>query len=117
MNILIFAGRLAAAPHFSNNGTPRCNFRLIRNEYAGRDDDGNTKERVVALPITAFGRPAETLRDHLMVGDQVTIHAEVRNNNYVDKDGIEQYGVDFIYVAHEFGAPGPAKREKLASRS
>ena len=117
MNLVVFTGRLAAEPLFSDNGTPRCLFRLIRSEYAGRDADGNTKERTVALPITAFGKPATMLRDNVMVGDQLMVHCEIRNNNYVDKDGKENYGHDFVYVSHEFGAPGPAKREKLAARS
>ena len=62
MNKLIFTGRAAAAPELNTyGGTQGARFRLIRNEYAGKDGEGNRKERQVSIPFTAVAGMAETL--------------------------------------------------------
>lgn len=115
MNIVIFTGRAAATPELESHGeTKVTRFRLIRNEYAGRDDKGERRERQVSVPFTAFGRLAEMLADSVLVGDQLIVHATIRNNNYTDGKGVERYDYNFEAQEVEFGGPGPEKRKKLA---
>lgn len=117
MNIFIYTGRLAAAPELRKNGdTSVARFRLIRNEYAGNDKDGNAKERTVSIQFAAFNRRAEAVAANAMVGDQLIVHAAVRNNNYTDAEGKERYEYNFEVEHWEFGAPGQAKREKMAAQ-
>jgi len=117
MNTLFFTGRLAAAPELNTYGdTKVTRFRLIRNEYAGKDDKGERKEREVVIPFSAFGKLAETIAKNSHVGDQLIVAATLRNNRYTDKDGVEQYGYNFEVVSFEFGAPGAEKRKMLAER-
>lgn len=118
MNKLLFAGRVAAAPELKNyDDTKVARFRLIRNEYAGKDDEGNRKERQVSIPFSAFDSLAETLARNVLTGDQLMIEATVRNNNFTDKDQVERYDYNFEVVAFEYGAPGAEKRKKLAERA
>lgn len=115
MNILIFTGRVAATPELETRGeTKVTRFRLIRNEYAGKDDNGEARERLVSIPFTAFGRLAEMLTEYVLVGDQLIVHASVRNNHYTDSKGVERYDYNFEVQDVEFGAPGQEKRKKLA---
>jgi len=115
MNKYFFTGRAAAAPELvtTNSGTKIARVRLIRNEYAGKDDDGERRERQVSIPFTAFGGMAETLAKNVMTGDQLIVAATIRNNNY-EKDGEDRYDYNFEIVEFDYGAPGAEKRRKLA---
>lgn len=116
MNIVIFTGRAAVTPELETHGeTKVTRFRLIRNEYAGKDDNGERRERQVSVPFTAFGRLAERLAESVLVGDQLQVHAAIRNNNYTDGKGVERYDFNFEAQEVEFGAPGAEKRKKLAA--
>jgi len=118
MNIVIFTGRVAATPKLDIHGETRvARVRLIRNEYAGKDENGERRERQVSVPFTAFGRLAEMLADSVLVGDQLVIHATIRNNNYTDSAGVERYDYNYEVQDVEFGAHGQVKRQKLADKA
>jgi len=114
MNKFFFAGRTAAAPELNTYGdTKVARFRLIRNEYAGKDEGGQRKEREVSIPFAAFGGMAETLAKTVMTGDQLIVEATVKNNNYGEGED-KHYGFNFEVTAFDYGAPGAEKRKKLA---
>jgi single-strand DNA-binding protein len=114
MNKAMFAGRVARAPHFRDGGrTPVCHVTLIANEYVGRDDTGDVRERRVAIPFTAFDARARAIADHVYVGDQLIVEYRVVNNDR-DVDGDTEYGFSFVIEQFDFGAPGELKRQKLA---
>jgi len=113
-NLFIFTGRVAAAPMLTRPGTSIVTkFTLIRNENAGSTEEGEKRpDRTVSIQFTAFGKRAEVIAEHAMQGDQLEVTARVANNNY-KKDGVDHYDINFIVEDFDFGAPGPAKREKL----
>ena len=119
MNIFLFDGRVATAPELTNNaGTKVCRVRLIRNEYAGTDQaTGERREdRETAINFVAFGSRAEAIAEHVFVGDQLIVTADVTNNDYIPKGGTDAdkiYGHSFRIKEFDFGAPGPKKREQL----
>ena len=115
MNKGTFTGRVAKAPNFRDGGrTPVCYFTLIRNEYAGKDEEtGDTHERKVAIPFTVFGKKAKAIADNVYVGDQLIVEYRLVNNDR-EQAGEVEYGFSFIVDDFEFGAPGELKREKLA---
>lgn len=116
-NALHFEGRVASAPVLSNHGdTKVTKFTLIRNEYAGKDDGGDRRERSVSIQFTAFGQRGEAIAKHAMKGDQLIVMARLSNNNFTDGDGVERYGYNFVVEDFTFGAPGEAKRAQLAAR-
>lgn len=115
-NNAFFTGRLAEDPEIKQTANSQvCRIRLIRNEYAGRSEDGASKERVVTLPITAWGHDAERLAKHARKGDQIGAHYRVENNVYTGGDGQPRYDYNFVLIDFEFGAPGPTKRAEMAA--
>lgn len=113
----IFVGRLASAPALTNhgNGTKVAKFRLLSDEYAGKDEGGDSKKETVGLNFTAFGERAQAIADHCREGDQMVVDYRIRNNNY-EKNGETVYDFNFIVDQFEFGAPGQKKREELNNR-
>lgn len=118
MNHFHFTGRHAKAVTLTGQGDRAvAKFTLIHNQYAGKDDaSGETLERPVAIQFTAFRKKAEAIAKNFFKGDQMVVVARLENNNYTDKDGIEQYGFNFVVDDFEFGAPGEEKRAELAAR-
>ena len=113
MNSFHFAGRLADGAELKQTaGGPVAKFRLIRNEYAGKDEKDDAKERIVAIPFVVFGARAEALSDHTRKGDQVIVRARIANNRYTS-EGTEHFDYNFIVEEWEFGAPGSIKRAEL----
>lgn len=121
MNVFCFEGRVATAPELTNNsGTKVCRVRLIRNEYAGTDEaSGERREdREVAINFVSFQSRAEAIAEHVFVGDQLIVTADITNNDYIPKGGSDSdkvYGYSFRIKDFAFGAPGAKKREWLAN--
>lgn len=117
MNHGMFTGRLAKAPTLSGHGDKAyAKFTLIDNVYVGRDERDQAKTEQVSIQFTAFRGRAEAIARNCYKGDQLIVHYSLKNNNYDDGQGNTTYGYDFIVEEFDFGAPGPEKREELASR-
>lgn len=110
-------GNLANNPELATKGdTTYTRICLVGNDYAGKDEHGNVRELVTSLWFVAFESLGETIAKNARKGDQLIIQAQIRSNNWTDKDGEKQYDHSFIVRTFRFGAPGRAKREELASR-
>lgn len=99
---LTAVGNLARDPEAAaKNGSSYTRFCLVGNDYAGKDEEGTTKEVTTSLDFVAFGPLGETIAQHARKGDQLIVEARVRANNYVDKEGEKKFGHSFI-VAREY---------------
>jgi single-strand DNA-binding protein len=110
-------GNLAKNPELAVKGdTTYTRICLVGNDYAGRDEQGNNREAVTSLWFVAFETLGETIAKNARKGDQLIIQAQIRSNNWTDKDGEKQYDHSFVVQNFRFGAPGKIKREELARR-
>lgn len=110
-------GNLAKNPELAAKGeTTYTRFCLVGNDYAGKDDHGNTREAVTVLWFVAFENIGEAIAKHARKGDQLIVEAQVRSSNWTDREGEKQYDHSFIVQNFRFGAPGKIKREELAAR-
>jgi len=110
-------GNLAKNPELAVKGdTTYTRVCLVGNDYAGKDEEGNAREAVTTLWFVAFESLGETLAKNARKGDQVIIQAQIRSNNWTDKEGEKQYDHSFVIQGFRFGAPGKVKREEFASR-
>jgi single-strand DNA-binding protein len=114
---LIAVGNLAKNPELAVKGdTTYTRICLVGNDYAGKDEQGNPREAVTSLWFVAFEGLGEAIAKNARKGDQLILQAQVRANNWTDKEGDKQYDYSFVVQGFRFGAPGKAKREELARR-
>jgi single-strand DNA-binding protein len=109
-------GNLANDPELAIKGdityTKVC---LVGNDYAGKDAHGNAREAVTSVYFAAFEQLGETIAKNARKGDQLIVQAQIRSNNWTDKDGEKRYDYSFVIQNFRFGAPGRIKREELAA--
>ena len=110
-------GNLAKNPELTVKGdTTYTRFCLVGNDYGGKDEQGNAREVVTGLWFVAFENLGEAIAKNARKGDQLILQAQIRSNNWTDKEGEKQYDYSFVVQNFRFGAPGKAKREELARR-
>ncbi|HEY0747326.1 MAG TPA: single-stranded DNA-binding protein [Steroidobacteraceae bacterium] len=110
-------GNLAKDPELAMKGNKtHTRICLVGNDYAGKDEDGNAREVVTSVYFVAFESLGEAIAKNARVGDQLVVQAQMRSNNWTDKDGEKRYEYSFVIQNFRFGAPGKAKREELAAR-
>ena len=114
---LTAVGNLAKNPERAVKGdTTYTRFCLVGNDYAGKDEHGNPREVATSLWFVAFESLGEAIAKNARKGDQLIVQAQIRSNNWTDKDGEIQYDHSFIVQSFRFGAPGRMKREEFARR-
>ncbi len=115
---LTAVGNLARNPEAVAKGDVMyTRFCLVGNDYAGKDEKGAPREIVTTLWFVAFGPLGEALVRNTRKGDQLIVEAQVRANNWTDKQGEKQYDHDFVVQGFRFGAPGKVKREEFNGRA
>jgi single-strand DNA-binding protein len=110
-------GNLAKNPELASKGdSTYTRLCLVGNDYAGKDDQGNPRETVTSLWFVAFENLGEAIAKNARKGDQLIVQAQIRANNWTDKEGEKQYDHSYVVQSFRFGAPGKIKREELAAR-
>jgi len=110
-------GNLAKNPELVAKGdTTYTRFCLIGNDYAGKDEEGASREVTTSLWFVAFGALGEAIARNTRKGDQLILEARIRASNWTDQQGERQYDYSFIVDGFRFGAPGRMKREELEQR-
>jgi single-strand DNA-binding protein len=110
-------GNLAKNPELISKGDMTyTRFCLIGNDYAGKDEAGESREVVTSLWFVAFGALGEAIARNSRKGDQLILDARIRASNWTDQQGEKQYDYSFIVDGFRFGAPGKLKRDELESR-
>ena len=107
-------GNLANTPEIASKGDvtyPR--LHLIGNDYAGKDQEGATREVITGVWFVAFGMLAEALVRTCRKGDQLIVEGRIRADNWIDAEGEKQYDYSFVVDGFKFGAPGKVRREEL----
>jgi single-strand DNA-binding protein len=114
---LTAVGNLAKEPEAASKGdTTFTKLVLVGNDYAGKDERGQPREVATSVYFVAFDSLGEAIAKHCRKGDQLVLEAQVRANNWIDKDGEKRYDYSFVVQGFRFGAPGRAKREEFESR-
>jgi single-strand DNA-binding protein len=114
---LTAVGNLARNPeHVAKGEMTYTRFCLVGSDYAGKDEEGTSREVVTSLWFVAFGPLGEAIARHSRKGDQMFVEARVRANNWTDKQGEKQYDHSFVVQGFRWGAPGKTKREERDGR-
>lgn len=101
MQINAIAGNISTDVQYDEEKS-RARFSIANDLYRGRNEDGERKTETCYLPLTAFKHHAKYISEHCKKGDQLIVEYEISNNNY-EKDGVKQYGFNFVVTSVKFG--------------
>jgi len=96
-NRVIVAGNLTRDPQLSYtpSNTPVCEFGMALNRR-WRDRDGNTKDEVCYLDLTAYGRQGEVINQYMSKGRPILVEGRLRYSQWTNKEGQKRNKLDVI---------------------
>jgi single-strand DNA-binding protein len=98
VNKVILIGRLTADPEVK--ATPKgvyvANMRLATNTYAGKDEEGNSKEQTEFHHLVVFGKTAEFAGQYLRKGRQIYVEGRIKSSSWVDSAGQKHYRTEIV---------------------
>lgn len=95
MNTSIISGRLVRDPGFNEIQNQQGMFKVAKFVLAVRR---NYSEDVSFIPVKAFGKRAEFVRDYLVQGTKVMVEGEIITGNYDDRDTGKKVYTTEIYA-------------------
>lgn len=100
MNKVILMGRLTANPDYrqTQNGTAVCRFNIAVNRPYQKDKE----QEVDFISCQAWRNTADFVSRYFSKGKPIIVEGSLRNNNYIDKNGVNHYGMDVLVSNAEF---------------
>lgn len=111
-NRVILMGNLTREPElrYLPNNTAVCEFGIATNRRY-RDRDGNQKEDVCFVDVSAFGRQGETINQYMSKGRPILIEGHLKFDSWTGQDGQKRSRLsvvvdNFQFVGGRGDAPG-----------
>jgi single-strand DNA-binding protein len=118
-NRVILAGNLTRDPQLSYtpSNTPVCEFGMAINRK-WRDRDGNQKDEVCFVDLSAYGRMAETINQYMKKGSPMLVEGRLRYRQWTNKEGQNRSKLDVHVDNFTFlgGGGGGANASRPAAR-
>ena len=94
-NRVILAGNLTRDPQLSYtpSNTAVCEFGMAMNRK-WRDRDGNQKDEVCFVDLSAYGRTAETINQYMKKGSPILVEGRLRYRQWTNKEGQNRSKLD-----------------------
>ncbi len=88
LNKVQLIGRLGKDPEmrFTGGGTAVTTFSIATNEYDGKDESGQAKERTEWHDLVVYGKLAEICSKYLAKGRQVYVEGRLQTRKWEDKE-------------------------------
>lgn len=102
MNLNAYTGNLGRDFDTTTTGS---GMTIAKNVLAVRRDfkDKQTRQYETDwIPLTAFGKTAEIMNQHLGKGSKIEVVGKLQTNNYTDKDGNKRTSYDVIVNSFGF---------------
>ncbi|HVD46055.1 MAG TPA: single-stranded DNA-binding protein [Candidatus Limnocylindria bacterium] len=109
VNKVILVGNLAADPDVkaTPKGTYVAKLVLATNTYAGKDDDGNSKEETEFHHMVVFGKRAEFAGQYLRKGRLMYADGRLKTTSWVDSAGLKHYRTEVVVDSLTLLGPKP----------
>ncbi len=107
-NRVILMGNLTRDPQlrYLPSNVAVCEFGLATNRR-WRDKDGNQKEEVCYVDVSAFGRQAETINQYMSKGRSILVEGHLRFSSWTGQDGQKRSKLSVVVDTFQFvGARG-----------
>lgn len=115
-NRVILMGNLTRDPElrYLPSGMGVCEFGLAVN-HRWRDKDGNQKEDVCFVDITAWGRQGEVINQYMSKGKPILIEGRLKYDTWTGQDGAKRSRLsvvaeNFQFVGSREGGGAPVDR-------
>jgi single-strand DNA-binding protein len=112
-NRVILLGNMTRDPQlrYLPSNTAVCEFGMAMNRR-WRDRDGNQKEEVCFVDVSAFGRQGETINQYMSKGRPIMIEGHLRFDSWTGQDGQKRSKLsvvcdNFQFVGGREGGGGP----------
>jgi single-strand DNA-binding protein len=111
VNKVLLIGYLAADPDVkaTPKGTYVAKLRLATHSYAGKDDDGKSKEHTEFHNLVAFGKMAEFAGQYLQKGRLIYADGRLQTSTWDDQSGQKRYRTEVVVEGIQFVGPKPAE--------
>ncbi|MEW6200208.1 MAG: single-stranded DNA-binding protein [Planctomycetota bacterium] len=125
-NKVILLGNLTRDPQlrYLPSNMAVCDFGLAVNRR-WRDKDGNQKEEVCFVDVSAFGRQAETINQYMSKGRALLVEGHLRFDTWTGQDGQKRSKLSVVLDTFQFvggrgdqpgpGAPGAGAPQERAA--
>lgn len=113
MNRVSLVGRLVRDPEvkYTQGGTCVASFSLAVNRWV------KDKEEADFIPVTVWGKMAETCGNHLVKGSQAAVSGSLKTHTYEDKDKKKRFAMEVWADRVEFIGKKPEGAGKTAISS
>lgn len=114
VNKVILVGRLTADPEVkaTPTGVYIATMRLATNTYAGKDEEGNSKEQAEFHNLVVFGKSAEFAGQYLRKGRQIYAEGRLKTTSWEDSAGQKHFRTEIVLNA--LSALGSKQQEAAA---
>ncbi len=123
LNKVLLAGRLVRDPElrYSPKGVGVASFTLALNRRMP-DASGEWHEETTYVAVSAFGRTAEAVKEHVAMGSAVLVEGRLHSRSWQGKDGkphrvleVRADRVQFLDARDKPDTAGPSGAEPAAS--
>jgi len=114
LNKVFLIGRLTQEVDFRYlpSGSPIAILNLATNRIY-KDKSGNLKEETEYHRVVAWGKLAETCKQHLTKGRLIFVEGRIRSRSWIDSQGNKRFSYEIIAENIKFGPkPGLADTER-----
>ena len=102
-NRVILMGNLTRDPQlrYLPSNTAVCEFGVAANRRF-RDRDGNQKEEVCFVDVTAWGRQAETINQYMTKGRSILVEGRLKFDQWTGQDGQKRSKLSVVVENFQF---------------
>lgn len=93
-NFVFLAGLVGKDPEVMATRQGKLAKFTLATKETWKDAEGEWKEVTDWHNIVCFGGVADKVADFIKKGDRVSIRGQIKNKNYVDKDGNKRFATD-----------------------
>ncbi len=103
LNRVILMGNLTRDPELSHTASnaPVCKFGMATNRKWA-DRDGNKKEEVCYVDVTAWGKMGEVINQYMAKGRGILIEGRLQFSQWTDKEGKNRSKLDVVAESFSF---------------
>lgn len=112
-NKIILAGNLTRDPELTvlPSGTPICKLGMAVNRK-WKTQDGKSRDEVLFVDLTAFGKTAETLNQYMTKGKPILVEGRLKFDQWEGKDGGKRSKHSIVIDNFQFVPDGHSRDEQ-----